>query len=147
MRHGYNDYQKARVVTGDSGELLLMLFDGAVRFTQQAIAGMIEGDVPRKCEGISRAFAIVSELHGTLDFEVSEELAGNLASLYIFILENFSKANIYGEVQPLRDIVTVLETLREGWVGAIEEVRKNQAGMTKDGRQPVDASSLSVIAG
>jgi flagellar protein FliS len=147
MRHGYNNYQKARAVTGDSGELLLMLFDGAIRFTHQAIASIAVGDVPQKCEAISRAFSIVSELHGTLDFQVSEEIAGNLASLYIYILENYSRANIQGESRPLKDVLTVLSTLREGWVGAIEEVRRGQTEPAKDGGRSPDTASLSVMAG
>ena len=82
-------YTKLYDSTADQGELLIMLFDGAIRFTRKAIEGIEEGDVTTKCESISRAFSIVSELHGTLDFEVSEEISGNLASLYVFVRNNF----------------------------------------------------------
>jgi flagellar protein FliS len=147
MRHGYNDYQRAQAETADSGELLLMLFDGALRFTKQAIENIDKGDVPRKCEAISRAFAIVAELHGTLDFELNDEISGNLASLYLFILERYSRANIRSESQPLEEVLTVLGTLREGWVGAVEQVRKAQRPTVKEGNQASEMSTLSVVAG
>jgi flagellar protein FliS len=147
MRRGYNDYQKAQAITADSGELLLMLFDGAIRFTNQAIDSMGAGDVPGKCEAISRAFAIVAELHGTLDFELCDEIAGNLASLYFFILENYCNANIRNDVHPLKDVLSVLSTLREGWIGAIQQVRKGQVEMGKESIYSGEASSLSVLAG
>ena len=147
MQRGYSDYKRARAVTADSGELLLMLFDGAIRLTHQAIARIDTGDVSGKCEAISRALAIVSELHGTLDFEVNAEISGNLASLYVYILENYSRANIEGTIQPLKEILVVLDTLREGWVGAIQEVRRNQKDGAKVAGRFADASSLSVMAG
>jgi flagellar protein FliS len=147
MQQGYGHYQRTQAETSDSGELLLMLFDGAIRFTQKAIYSLSEGDVPGKCEAISRAFAIVAELHGTLDFEVSEEVAGNLASLYLFVLENYISANVQSEVRPLVDILTVLNTLREGWAGAVQQVRKQHAQVRTEGGCSPPPASLSFVAG
>lgn len=120
MLRGYNDYKQTQASTADKGELLLMLFDGAMRFTWKAIESIEAGDVIGKCQSISRAFAIVAELHGTLDFEVSEEISGNLASLYVFVLDSYTKANANYDAVPLHGVLRVLETLREGWAGAVK---------------------------
>lgn len=145
MHTGYSNYQVTQASTADSGELLLMLFDGAIRFTHKAIAGIEAGDVLAKCESISRAFAIVAELHGTLDFDVSEEITGNLASLYLFVLESYAKANIEGDDEYLRGVLTVLETLREGWVGAVLEVRQSRGEQVMPLEDP--RANLSVLVG
>ena len=70
MHRGYRDYRQTQASTADQGELLLMLFDGAIRFTKKAIESIEIGDVTGKCESISRAFAIVAEL-GTVWLLVS----------------------------------------------------------------------------
>jgi len=147
MHRGYGDYRVAQASTANQGELLIMLFDGAIRFTRKAIESIEEGDVTGKCESISRAFSIVAELHGTLDFEVSEEISGNLASLYVFVLESYTNANVHSDATPLSGVLAVLETLREGWVGAVKATRLCGE---PDGRRPTgisERSSFSMLAG
>ena len=147
MLRGYNDYKQTQASTADKGELLLMLFDGAIRFTIHAIESIDAGDVIGKCESISRAFAIVAELHGTLDFEVSEEISGNLASLYVFILESYTKANANHDAMPLDGVLRVLQTLREGWAGAVRATRGADEQSQNGGTGSATRSALSVFAG
>ena len=147
MHRGYRDYRQTQASTADQGELLLMLFDGAIRFTKKAIESIEIGDVTGKCESISRAFAIVAELHGTLDFDVSEEISGNLASLYVFVLENYTKANANYDAIPLHGVLTVLETLREGWVGAVTATHSIDEGMPDNSAVISERPRLSVFAG
>lgn len=147
MHRGYSDYKQTQVSTADQGELLLMLFDGAIRFTKKAIESIDRGDVTGKCESISRAFAIVAELHGTLDFNVSEEISGNLASLYVFVLENYTKANVHCDAMPLHGVLVVLETLREGWVGAVRSTQFACEAENKTEAVVSERPHLSVLAG
>jgi len=123
MTRGYQTYRQTQTNTADRSELLLMLYDGALRFTRRAIDAIEANDVAARCEAISRAFAIITELHSTLNFEVDEELTGNLASLYVFCLESYSEANTKGSVTPLKALIPIIETLREGWGEAIRQVR------------------------
>jgi len=123
MTRGYQTYRQTQTNTADRSELLLMLYDGALRFTRRAIDAIEANDVAARCEAISRAFAIITELHSTLNFEVDEELTGNLASLYMFCLESYSEANTKGSATPLKALIPIIETLREGWGEAIRQVR------------------------
>jgi len=147
MHRGYSDYKLTQASTANQGELLLMLFDGAIRFTRRAIESIEVGDVPGKCESISRAFAIVAELHGTLDFEVSEEISGNLASLYVFVLESYTKANLQSDAKPLSGVLVVLETLREGWIGAVASTQSHGGTGILSPGVVSQGSNLSVLAG
>ncbi len=123
MTTGYQTYRQTQTNTADRSELLLMLYDGALRFTRRAIEAIKANDVNARCEAISRAFAIIAELHSTLNFEVNGELTSNLAALYLFCLESYTQANAEGDVAPLEATLPVLETLREGWGEAIRQVR------------------------
>jgi len=123
MTTGYQTYRQTQTNTADRSELLLMLYDGALRFTRRAIEAIGANDVGARCEAISRAFAIIAELHSTLDFDVNPELTSNLASLYLFCLESYTLANAEGKAAPLEATLPVLETLREGWGEAVRQVR------------------------
>jgi len=147
MHRGYIDYKQTQASTANQGELLLMLFDGAIRFTRRAIESIQVGDVSGKCESISRAFAIVAELHGTLDFDVSEEISGNLASLYVFVLESYTKANVQCDATPLSGVLVVLETLREGWVAAVASTQSHGDAGKVSRAVVAQRSNLSVFAG
>jgi len=143
MTTGYQTYRKTQTHTADRSELLLMLYDGALRFTRRAIEAIEANDVTAKCEALARAIAIISELHATLDPTVDEELTGNLAALYLFCLDSYTQANAEGSTVPLKAVIPVLETLREGWGEAIHQVRA-------EGRSPQAAPTrptLSVVAG
>ncbi|NCO57549.1 MAG: flagellar export chaperone FliS [Deltaproteobacteria bacterium] len=143
MTTGYHTYRQTQTNTADRSELLLMLYDGALRFTRQAITAIAAHNVPAKCEAISRAVAIITELHATLDHEIDAQLTDNLAALYLFCLESYTKANAEGSATPLEAILPVLETLREGWGEAVRQVRaqgrSSQAEPTR--------LTLSVVAG
>jgi len=147
MHRGYGDYRVTQASTANQGELLIMLFDGAIRFTKKAIESIEEGDVTGKCESISRAFSIVAELHGTLDFEVSEEISGNLASLYVFVLESYTNANMNSDVTPLGGVLVVLETLREGWVGAVKTTQLYGETNRKPAAGVAERSGFSMLVG
>lgn len=147
MHRGYSDYKVTQASTANQGELLIMLFDGAIRFTRKAIESIEEGDVTAKCESISRAFSIVAELHGTLDFDVSEEISGNLASLYVFVLESYTNANMHSDATPLSGVLAVLETLREGWVGAVKATQLHGVAEGRPSASVSDRPGLSMLVG
>lgn len=143
MSTGYQTYRKTQTHTADRSELLLMLYDGALRFTRRAIEAIEANDVVAKCQAISRAVAIIAELHSTLDHEVDEELTGNLSALYLFCLDSYTEANAKGSTTPLRAVTPVLETLREGWGEAIRQVRAEGRSPQAEPARP----ALSVVAG
>ncbi len=143
MTTGYQTYRKTQTNTANRSELLLMLYDGVLRFTRRAIEAIEADDVAAKCEALSRAVAIIAELHSTLDHEVDEELTGNLSALYLFCLDSYTQANAEGSTTPLRAVLPVLETLRQGWGEAIRQVRAEGGPRQAEPARP----ALSVVAG
>lgn len=120
-------YRENQFHTADAGTILLMLYQGAIDFLNQAKTHLENGNIAEKSRLISRAHAILSELLVSLNHEVGGEVARNLESLYLFMLEQLTTANLQNDPKPLEMVVSLLVTLKEGWEGAIAAVRKRAA--------------------
>ncbi|PWU21571.1 MAG: flagellar export chaperone FliS [Bdellovibrio sp.] len=127
MSHPYQKYKQTQVVSASREKILLMMYEGAIKFTKQAIRAAEEKKVPDRCTFIGRAYDIVMELNNTLDHKIGGDIAKNLEQLYMFITDQYTKANINGTVEPLRNALKVLETLYEGWIGAVEKMKKEES--------------------
>ena len=94
MKSPYRNYQKTQVTTASKEKILLLLYEGAIRFVRHARVAMNENKIADKGANISKATAIVSELMATLDFKVGGDLAVELESLYVFMIDKLIEANI-----------------------------------------------------
>lgn len=127
MSNPYRKYKETQVVSASREKLLLMMYEGAIKFNKLAIKAAEEKNIPERCTNIGRAYDIIMELNNTLDHNVGGEISKNLEQLYMFITDQYTKANINGTVQPLNDALKILETLYEGWVNAVEKMKKEEA--------------------
>ncbi len=129
-QNGYlEQYQKVNISTASNEMLLLMLYDGAIRFIHSATAGIREGDMAGKRASVSSAIAVISELLDSLNTDVGGETAENLQRLYLYMNEQLIKANLKNDPSLLDEVLALLVTLREGW----NEVINNQkAGQTSE---------------
>ncbi len=123
-----NHYQQNQVQTASSEQILLMLYEGAIRFTKQARMAMEEGDRITKLEKVSRAMAIITELSNTLDFETGGEIAENLDGLYAFMTRELTRSNIENNPEPLQTVIDLLSELHEGWVQAVDIAKGEASG-------------------
>lgn len=128
MSHPFLKYKQTQVNSASREKLLLMMYEGAIKFTKKAIVAIEEKNVPDRCTNIGRAYDIVLELNNTLDHKVGGDIAKNLEQLYMFVTDRFTKANIHGKAEPLHEAVKILETLYEGWVQAVEKIKKEETG-------------------
>lgn len=126
MSHPYAKYKQTSIQSASREKLLLMMYEGAIKFTKLAIKAAEEKKVAERCENIGRAFDIVLELNNTLDHKIGGQVSATLEQLYMFITDQYTKSNVTGDPAPLRDALKVLENLYEGWVGAIEKLKKEK---------------------
>jgi len=112
-------YKAQSVRTASPGKLVLMLFDGYLRFTAAAKKSFDETDLVKKNEGINnnliRAQNIVSELQSSLDMTVPGELPGTLYRLYDYVLTNLQQANIKKDPEKIIESDNVMSELRDSW--------------------------------
>lgn len=122
----YQKYKKTSIETASREKILLMLYEGAIKFTKKAIAAAEGKRIAERAENICRVYDIVLELNNTLDHKVGGQLAAQLEQLYMFITDQLSKANIEGSAEPLKAVLKILETLYEGWAQAVEQLKKQE---------------------
>jgi flagellar protein FliS len=99
-------------------ELVVMLYDGAIRFVTQARDAHTRGDRRGRAVGVSRAMAIVNELQNTLDVDRGREIAMELDRLYRYITARLLDVTRTGDGTPLDEILQLLTTLRDAWAQA-----------------------------
>ena len=112
---GNNAYKKASVTTKDQCTLILMLYDGAIRFLKVALTKVEEEDIEGAHQQLVKAKNIVEELLASLKAEQAGELGAGLQSLYTYIYNRLIDANIQKEKEPIIEVINLLSEIREGW--------------------------------
>jgi flagellar protein FliS len=130
MSYGYGAYKKTSVNTASKEQVLLMLYQAAIKNCKKAIEAIEQKKIAAKGEYIGKLQDIVIELNNSLDFEVGGEIAKELSSLYDYILFSSSQANIKIDKEPLEGCLNVLNTLYAGWSEAIKSLRPTTAAET-----------------
>ncbi|NBR48419.1 flagellar export chaperone FliS [bacterium] len=126
-----NIYRKTATTTASPGELVLMLFDGALRFMTAAEIGFQEENFARRNEqihnNILRAQAIITELQATLNMEVGGEFSENLYRLYDFMQNQLSQANREKNIDKIKVVVGFVQDIREAWAQMLLQTATEQA--------------------
>jgi len=123
-----NEYLKAKIMTATPQQLQTMLYDGAIRFCEQARQAMLDKDIPTTYERIVRAQRIVVELSATMNVEVNPELCGRLASLYTYVYRLLVDANVQRDPAKIDEALGLLQHIRETWQMALNKLRADGAG-------------------
>lgn len=115
LARGAQAYIQTQIQSRSPLELVVMLYDGGLRFLQQTIDAMQRGDLVAKRDSLSRAMAIVAELHGMLDLEQGGEVAASLDSLYTYMMERLTTANQKRDPAPVAEVMRLMTGLRDAW--------------------------------
>ena len=117
---GISAYQENSVETLTQGQIVVKLYDGAIRFLRQAVVCIERKDYAGKNDLINKAVAIIDELNFNLNMEEGGEIASNLRALYGFMVRHLHQANVRCDAGMVRHVINLLETLNEGWRGISE---------------------------
>lgn len=118
-------YQSQQVESASQEQILIMLYDGAIRFLNTAKTSWTEDkDVEKYHNYVVKGQRIVFELMTSLDMEIGGEIAQNLFRLYEYLHYQLIQADIKKDVTILDEVLSHLKMLRDTWVEAIENARK-----------------------
>lgn len=131
MSYGLGAYKKTSVETASKEQILLMLYQAAIKNCKKGIEAIEQKNVAKKGEYIGKMQDIIVELSNSLDFEVGGEVAKELASLYDYVLYSSTQANIKLDKSHLEGCLKVLNTLYDGWAEAIKNLKNNPNPNTK----------------
>jgi len=115
LMNGFNVYQETAVSTQNRGRLIVMLYDGAIKFLRQALDDLRRGDMVAKGRHINKAQDILFELNTVLDMEKGGQIAQNLRALYNFMQRHLTQANIRKDSKMIEEVIALLEELNQSW--------------------------------
>jgi flagellar protein FliS len=119
--NGYvNQYLTNTVKSASPEQLMLMLYDGAIKFVALGIQAIENGVIDKRAYYINKTSAIISEFAATLDHSVNPKLAEDLDALYRYMLKRLLDASLANETAPLIEVKKMLSELRATWAQAID---------------------------
>lgn len=118
--NAYSQYQQNQILSASPEQILLMLYDGAIRFNRQAMRGLEEEHLGNFHHGIKKTMAIITEFSNSIDHAIGGEIAENLDALYNFMIRELTYANLHKDMEKLRTVDTLLVDLRATWGEAVE---------------------------
>lgn len=124
----YVQYQANSVSTAGPDKLLLMAYDGAIRFAKIGREKIKAGILDEKSISIGKAQAIIAELLMTLNPDAAPQLVANLANLYDYIFNRLTEANLNDDVRAADEVIEILTDLKDAWAQAAQMCRENSAG-------------------
>ncbi|MEE2657340.1 MAG: flagellar export chaperone FliS [Candidatus Latescibacterota bacterium] len=120
-------YSTVQIKTANKGKLIVMLYQGAVRFMKKALLQMENKDMEGKGNSLIRAQDIILELLYALDENLikdGNELALNLQRVYLYCYRRLVHANVHLDIKAIEEVIELLGNLLEAW----EKVAESPSG-------------------
>ena len=113
MANAYAQYNNNKVTTASTGELTLMLYDGAIRFCNTAIVAVEKKDIQGAHNNIMKVQKIIDYLRQTLDMKY--EVAKDFENIYVYLAQRLVEANVKKDKEILEEINGHLHSVRDNW--------------------------------
>ena len=122
----YNQYKKSSIQTASQGKLILMMYEGAIKFINIAISNMPAKKFDIVDNNLVKAQDIITELMLALNLEAGGEIAKNLYSLYEYMNRRLIEANLKKNADIANEVVRMLTELKEAWEIVIKKNNETQ---------------------
>src|SRR5262245_23198330 len=117
-----NTYRQVALQTSSPTKLVVMLYEGAIRFLRESVSAIDSKDLDRKRQALDHAVAIVQHLQSTLDMDRGHDVAANLSALYSYITTRILEGSAERDTAPLKEAIKLLDIVLAGW----EELAKTE---------------------
>lgn len=122
---GYDAYAKNKILTASPAELTLMLYEGAIKFCNIAIAAIEEKNVEKAHNNITKVENIIAEFLSMLDHKYP--VAKDFENVYNYLMERLLEANLKKDKEILEEVLTHLRTMRDTWKEVMEQNKAARA--------------------
>lgn len=119
-------YLKSSISTASPVQLVIMLYDGAMKQLANGKRAMEQKNVFEQNKALQKAQRIIAELISSLDHRQGGEIASNLLALYTFCYDRLVESNVNDDPTGIEQTMEVLSTLRSGWVELEATLRSGQ---------------------
>jgi flagellar protein FliS len=126
------EYISNRVAAATPVELTRMLFEGAVQAVEEAVTAHRCGDILARGNAVTRAVEILGELRFSLRRDVAPQYCDTLSGLYGYLQSRLIQAHAEKSESMLQEVVRLIQTLLDGWIGAMQNLSALGAAITQD---------------
>ncbi|MHB9130821.1 MAG: flagellar export chaperone FliS [Armatimonadota bacterium] len=126
-------YQSNQVTTVSRGQLLVLAYDGMLRFLHEGKRAMQQHNYEAQNVNLTKTQALLTELLRTLDHAINPQLADNLDRLYRYMYDRLTTANVHDDSAAVDEITHLISELREAWVEAEAKCRQDNQRHTDSG--------------
>lgn len=121
-----DEYLETHVMTASSEKLHLMVVDGALRFSHQAVGALESRNFATAHESLNRARSCIDELVMAVQTDHNPELAERVKALFVYVHRNLVLADLEHDPQRVRDAIRILTMHRETWVELMDRLRQER---------------------
>ncbi len=125
QRQAYAAYNNSKILTASPAELTLMLYDGAIKFCNIAIAAIEKHDVEKAHNNIMKTERIIIEFQTSLDHKYP--VAKEFDRVYTYIISRLREANLKKDPEILEEVLKHLRTMRDTWKEVMQLSQNNSA--------------------
>ncbi len=113
QRQAYAAYNNSKILTASPAELTLMLYDGAIKFCNIAIAAIEKNDIEKAHNNIMKTERIIIEFQASLDHKYP--VAKEFDRVYTYLISRLREANLKKDAEILEEVLKHLRTMRDTW--------------------------------
>ena len=113
QNQGYAAYQNSKIMTASPTELTLMLYEGAIKFSNIAIMAIEKKDMDKAHANIMKTQRIIQEFQATLDHKYP--VAKDFEAVYNYLMIRLREANVKKDTEILEEVLKHLRTMRDTW--------------------------------
>lgn len=133
-KNALDQYKETQVITANQGKLIVMLYDGAIKFINIAIENMKPQTYDVVNNHILKAADIITELLVSLNMNEGGEISKSLFSLYMYFKKQLLEANINKDPEILKEVLKHLKDLRDAWDKiSSKEAKSDKMNMNRKG--------------
>ena len=125
MKKDIGTYREVETLGKSQLDLILMVYDGAIKTYQEARECIRNGQLTAGREKLEKAKKFVVHLYTTLNKEKGGEVAENLGRLYTFVISMTDVVSGSKELDKIDSIIKILSNLREGWTSLKDQNKKD----------------------
>lgn len=118
----YAAYDENKIMTASSEDLTLMLYDGGVKFCNQAMIAVEKNDIMTANLKIQKIQDVVRELQITLNRDHPQ--ADDIYNLYDYMYFRLIEANISKDLEILKEVTEMMKEFRELWKESVKIARE-----------------------
>ncbi len=130
LKSGHEQYRKVQAQTGSRADLVLMLYQGAIRFMNRALAKLDAEDIEGTHNALIRAQQILNELKATLNHAVGGEISSGLDGVYDYCVQRLIDANVSKEADPVLEVKQLIQQIAGAWEEALQQAKDTRSDLS-----------------